>query len=122
MSRTLRAFAVAVLFVTLAGPAAARAEPWGAAGWLGRLWESIGSIWADNGCGLDPSGHCGNAPVAIWGENGCGLDPNGHCGTAPATVWAENGCSIDPNGHCGTVPVVNNGCEADPNGLCEKRR
>jgi hypothetical protein len=113
MTRTLRAFAFALLFASLAGPTAARAKPWGALDWLDRLRSGLGSIWADNGCSLDPSGHCGTAPLV----NGCGLDPNGQCGS----VWAENGCSLDPDGRCGTVPRVN-GCSVDPSGLCTDRR
>ncbi|HXU32173.1 MAG TPA: hypothetical protein VN851_16510 [Thermoanaerobaculia bacterium] len=117
MSRSLRAFAVAVLFVALAAPVAARAEPWNAAGWLDRLLGKFSSIWADNGCAIDPNGLCGTAPGPIWAENGCGLDPDGHCGAAPAAIWADNGCSINPNGQCISAPLVN-GCGIDPNGLC----
>ncbi len=95
MSRPLRAFACLVLCVALATPTA-RAEPWDAAGWLERWLAKIGSIWADNGCGLDPNGHCKPAPR----DNGCSIDPNGLCKPAPR----ENGCGIDPDGHCGMQP------------------
>ncbi len=113
MPRTLRAFTFALLFASLAGPAAVRAEPWGAIDWLDRLRSALGSIWADNGCSLDPNGHCGTAPLV----NGCEADPSGHCGS----IWGENGCELDPNGRCGTVTLVNV-CGIDPSGLCTNRR
>jgi hypothetical protein len=59
---------------------------------LHRAWQSLVSLWMDNGCGIDPHGGCTAAPTV---DNGCGIDPSGRCAAA-----ADNGCILDPHGLC----------------------
>jgi hypothetical protein len=47
---------------------------------LSRLWSALTSVWAEEGCHIDPNGRCAS-------NQGSGL-------TAPA----DTGCHIDPNG------------------------
>ena len=65
------------------------------------LWNFLTSLWAKNGCEVDPNGRCLAAQVG--GKNGCQVDPSGNClpGTGPARLGEENGCQVDPNGRCG---------------------
>lgn len=51
---------------------------------LAGLWDWLTGLWAENGCGIDPSGCTdgGDEPAAdAQGDNGCGIDPGG----APCT-------------------------------------
>jgi len=61
-----------------------------------QTWDFLRQVWTKNGLGLDPSGGSLAGP-----ENGCRLDPSGHC-MPEQNVAAEvdNGCRIDPNGGC----------------------
>jgi hypothetical protein len=47
---------------------------------LDRSWVFLKSFWAEEGCRLDPNGHCltdtTQAPVT---DTGCMLDPDGRC-------------------------------------------
>ena len=44
--------------------------------------------------------------TGLWAKEGCGIDPDGHCVTAPATAapvvpeQVDTGCGIDPDGRC----------------------
>jgi hypothetical protein len=69
-----------------------------------RLWASLVSLWAENGCRIDPNGLCSPA-----------LDTDGGSGSGLST---DNGCSVDPNG-CLQELELDNGCRIDPNG-CAK--
>jgi len=82
LSRILR---TALLLAVLAVPSVRAAEPvshHGADGssplldLLGRAWASLVSFLPDNGCIIDPNGHC-KAAAAL--DNGCGIDPDGRC-------------------------------------------
>ncbi|HXU32348.1 MAG TPA: hypothetical protein VN851_17415 [Thermoanaerobaculia bacterium] len=104
------------VFLWATAPAAAL-PAWDLEGWLTRLHGALSALWAQNGCGLDPNGLCGNVAAPVPRDNGCGLDPSGHCGEA--FLAAPNGCGLDPDGHCGTAPVTRpNGCSLDPSGTC----
>jgi hypothetical protein len=66
---------------------------------LSQAWSLLVSLWEEEGCGIDPSGHCASTPTVAPTEEGCGIDPDGRCATAatpPAPVDA--GCIIDPDG------------------------
>jgi hypothetical protein len=45
---------------------------------LDRAWAGLVSLWAENGCILDPDGRCATGPQPA-ADNGCILDPNGGC-------------------------------------------
>jgi hypothetical protein len=68
-----------------------------AADLLSTLWETLRSIWAENGCGLDPfgcpSGQTTPEPPSGQGDNGCSAAPYG-C----PTIQGDNGCHADPYG------------------------
>ena len=82
-----RSLAVLLLAAILLVPWAASAAPLikvrqASTGFLPQLWSLIADLWADAGCGLDPSGRCkgGTAPALPASlDEGCGLDPNGRC-------------------------------------------
>lgn len=67
---------------------------------LARAWTHLTSVWAANGCLIDPSGRCQPSSTAE-ADNGCGLDPSGRC-LSSATAEADNGCILDPSGRCGS--------------------
>jgi len=82
-----RILTVALLLVVLTvpiawakGPSSSRASgaasTFSLAELVSRAWESLVSLWMDNGCGADPSGRCLVAPAT---DNGCGADPDGRC-------------------------------------------
>jgi len=91
-------------------PAARRSLAVAEAPWsvVARLWSTLVSLWAENGCSLDPNGLCG--PASGTG-GGCSIDPNG---CVKAAVL-DNGCSLDPNG-CAAAVEMDNGCQINPNG------
>lgn len=62
---------------------------------LSRAWMLLRSVWAKEGCGIDPFGRC------ISTKEGCRIDPFGRClsGSAPE-LEADEGCNIDPFGRC----------------------
>src|SRR3954466_9532840 len=74
-------------------------SPWDA---LAKLWTSLTRLWAEEGCSIDPNGHCKNTLLHPTGDNGCSIDPNGgHClGAQSVAPASDNGCSIDPDGRC----------------------
>jgi len=37
---------------------------------------------------------------SIWAKEGCHIDPNGLCGVPGPANQVEEGCNIDPNGRC----------------------
>lgn len=98
-----------VLVLLVAVPSLQAAEP-GRSGFsalssgsfFARVWDFFTSAWGDNGCELDPDGHClprQNAAAAT--DNGCEVDPNGHClPRQNAVVDSDNGCEVDPSGRC----------------------
>ena len=78
---------------------------------LDRAWRFFQSLWAEEGCRIDPNGRCATgtsqapAPRSLFGESGCRIDPNGRCatGTAPAprpATATDTGCRLDPDGLC----------------------
>ncbi len=114
-SRTRPLVWIPLLALLLAVPA--NATPLGDTPFLSRLWQLVTSVWAEAGCGIDPSGYCGEGPTYL--EAGCGIDPSGHCGAAAST--RQEGCGIDPNGNCGTAaPTLDEGCGMDPDGKCRQ--
>jgi hypothetical protein len=62
----------------------ARSAPSGLTAWdvFSQTWDLLTSVWANNGCGIDPSGRClpGQGATAET-DNGCWIDPNGRCGS-----------------------------------------
>lgn len=66
------------------------------------------SLWAPEGCEIDPLGRCAVGPKAtvprvLTGAAGCQLDPWGRCATgitAPQVPTTDAGCQIDPWGRC----------------------
>jgi len=54
-----------------------------AADLLGRLHGLLSSLWAEVGCGIDPSGGCTATPTSTVQspktDIGCGIDPDGAC-------------------------------------------
>ena len=83
-------------------PAARRSPSAAEAPWslVTRLWSSLASLWAENGCHLDPDGRCslsagtGGPDQGLSADNGCSLDPDG----CTASVAIDNGCHLYPNG------------------------
>jgi hypothetical protein len=72
---------------------------------LNQLWESLRSLWSEEGCGIDPNGRCVQPPATINTDTGCNIDPNGRCMPGlipqpPATIKTDEGCHIDPSGRC----------------------
>ena len=72
-----------VLILLLATPVAQAAERGtpkspvaGLPGLIVQAWDFLTRIWAENGCGIDPSGGCAPEPTA---DNGCRIDPDGRC-------------------------------------------
>jgi hypothetical protein len=63
------------------------------------FWSFLPSLWAKNGCEVDPNGRC--LSVRIGGDNGCQVDPDGRCLPRPSQAAGDNGCSADPKGRCG---------------------
>src|SRR4051812_24797957 len=56
-------------------------SPWDA---LAQLWTSLTRLWAEEGCTIDPDGHCKNVLLRPTGDNGCSIDPSGgQCTSAP---------------------------------------
>lgn len=45
-----------------------------------RFWSFLTSLWAKNGCEVDPSGRCLPRPSQAAADNGCSADPSGRCG------------------------------------------
>ncbi|HTQ80509.1 MAG TPA: hypothetical protein VMM92_10970, partial [Thermoanaerobaculia bacterium] len=67
--------------------------------------------------------------VSLWAPEGCELDPWGRCAvgpktTAPRVLTGAAGCEIDSWGRWATgttapqVPTMDAGCEIDPLGRC----
>jgi hypothetical protein len=81
------------------------------------LWNALVSLWAKNGCHIDPNGLCspvsgtGGSGQGVSADNGCHLDPSG----CAAAVALDNGCRIDPDGCAAALPL-DNGCHLDPDG------
>ena len=86
-----RAALLLVLILLLVTPVVQAAEPGthkgpapyrlpGLAAVFAEAWEFLTSVWANNGCRLDPDGLC------VTGQEN--------------TAEADNGCRIDPNGGC----------------------
>ncbi len=105
-NRNFRQSVVALVLVALLGaPLTSSAAP-RRAGLLGErsvssglftwLWESLGGVWAKNGCRIDPDGRCVTSSLET--DEGCRIDPNGCCISVPQDT--KNGCLIDPNGRC----------------------
>jgi hypothetical protein len=95
--RLLRTFALLVLSLVLTTPLceaasrgrASRTSP--ASVYLLSVWEWAASLWAKNGCSLDPGGLCATNPTSHP------LVP------VPSGSNLDAGCSIDPGGRttCG---------------------
>jgi hypothetical protein len=94
MNRVLLSKAVLLLglILLLVVPAAQAAEPRTSANPLGvtlglvawdvaaQAWDLLTSVWANNGCLIDPSGLClPNQEVTVEADNGCRIDPDGRC-------------------------------------------
>jgi len=95
MTRSRRICAVLLLAAALLVPWAASAAPRSPAeirtaspALLPRLWSLLTALWADAGCGLDPSGSCHGGPQSTapaspaFFDEGCGIDPDGRCGSS----------------------------------------
>jgi hypothetical protein len=104
-----RVVLLGVLVLLLSGPTLYAGEPFrigpfsvASEGILTQFWSFVSSIWAKNGCEIDPNGVCVLSPAtATSSDNGCGLDPDGHCLTGLSTLQpSENGCGLDPDGRC----------------------
>ena len=72
-------------------------------GLAGQLWTFLVSLWAEEGCILDPSGCSAsqNGGLAPGGPapEGCIADPNGFCAAAMAPSQpVDAGCILDPSG------------------------
>jgi len=74
-----------------------------------QAWSFFTSLWAEEGCHIDPNGRCLTSTVLTappaHSDEGCNLDPNGRCAArpvlpAPPRVDTDSGCHIDPNGRC----------------------
>jgi hypothetical protein len=132
MNRLSRLGTVLLIVVPLATPSAFANSPSAAVPfWSGivatgpaescaRFWSFLTSLWAKNGCQVDPNGRCLPGPRHA-ANNGCSADPDGRCLARPSHA-TDNGCSADPNGHClpGRPQAVDNGCQVDPDGRCRK--
>jgi hypothetical protein len=59
------------------------------------FWSFVTSLWAKNGCEVDPSG-LNSVPAT---GSGCQTDTSGHCLPSPNQA-ADNGCEVDPSGRC----------------------
>jgi hypothetical protein len=71
---------------------------------LTQIWNSLRSLWSDEGCNIDPNGRCApgpapQPPASIKTDEGCGIDPSGRCLAKPA-IQSDTGCGIDPSGLC----------------------
>jgi hypothetical protein len=71
---------------------------------LARLWDSLTTVWSEEGCGIDPNGGCGTGQPPTSDE-GCNGDPNGGCAAAEGEApipppTADSGCKLDPHGGC----------------------
>jgi hypothetical protein len=48
-----------------------------------QTWSFLTSLWAEEGCHIDPDGRCLKSPVRtapkVDTDTGCHLDPNGRC-------------------------------------------
>ncbi len=106
MSATPHRLALGLLVALLALAAApAGAVPFDTGALLGRLRGFLSFVWAENGCELEPTGHCG----AVAAPNGCELEPWGRCLLNAALIpegsqkpgLSDTGCEIDPWGRCG---------------------
>jgi hypothetical protein len=93
--RLFRTFALLVVSVALTTPlceAASRgraSRPAPASTHLG-IWTWVTSLWAKNGCSIDPGGLCATNPTSH------SLAP------VPSGSSLEEGCSLDPGGRtCG---------------------
>jgi hypothetical protein len=91
LSRTVLLLGLILLLAVPSAQAAGRAStspafsvPSGLAAWdvVSHTWDLLTSVWADNGCDIDPDGRC------LPGQS--------------ATAEADNGCSADPSGRCGS--------------------
>jgi hypothetical protein len=51
---------------------------------LSRAWSLLASLWAEEGCNLDPNGRYLTGPVQV----------------APPRVDSDTGCHLDPDGRC----------------------
>jgi hypothetical protein len=86
-----RTFLLLVLMLLLAAPSIQAAEPrmntnlsssLAAQDIVSQVWDLLTSLWADNGCGIDPSGRCLPEPSPTANtDNGCSADPDGRCGS-----------------------------------------
>lgn len=97
MNRLSRLGIVLMIAAPLATPSAFANSPSAAI----PFWSFLTSLWAKNGCQVDPDGRCapGLTSVLPGRKNGCQVDPNGRCLPHPSHA-ADNGCSADPNGRC----------------------
>ncbi|HEV7503848.1 MAG TPA: hypothetical protein VGS07_02950 [Thermoanaerobaculia bacterium] len=135
MNRLSRLGIVLLIAVTLATPSAFANSPSAAVPFwssivdtvpaesCARFWSFLTSLWAKNGCEVDPNGRClpGLTSVPAGGKNGCQVDPSGRCLPRPSYA-TDNGCEVDPSGRCLPRPsyATDNGCQVDPNGRCRK--
>jgi len=66
---------------------------------LGQAWGLLTSVWAEEGCMIDPHGGCAPSQSTSHLDIGCTIDPYGLCAPAPAVAaGADDGCMIDPHG------------------------
>jgi hypothetical protein len=66
---------------------------------LSQAWGLLVSLWAEEGCMIDPNGRCASAPTVTRAEEGCMIDPSGRCAAAAIlTAPVDEGCMIDPDG------------------------
>ena len=109
----LLAIALVASWATAAGPKAATAPQATVAvqqDLLSRAWSLLASLWAEEGCNIDPDGRCRAGavqpvPPRVHTDTGCNIDPDGRCRAGavqpvPARAHTDEGCNLDPNGHC----------------------
>ncbi|HXO19546.1 MAG TPA: hypothetical protein VOA87_06430 [Thermoanaerobaculia bacterium] len=97
------------------GSASPRAASLTSLDFLARLWSGLTSLWAEEGCSIDPDGgHC---------KPGQATPPGNGTPGSLTNARAQEGCSIDPNGGCAGKPGANSlfvpfgaGCSIDPSG------
>ncbi len=90
----LRTLAVLVISLALTAPlceAASRGSSAPPARPIG-IWEWVTSLWAKNGCSIDPGGICAPSP-----------NSSGHSAVpVPSGSNLDEGCALDPGGRtCG---------------------
>lgn len=89
MSKKLTQVVLTFLVLITLAAGAAQAAPWSddrpESAPFAALWDWIVSWFEastppDEGCGMDPNGHCGEGSgegSTTSGDEGCGMDPNG---------------------------------------------